>query len=198
MRRAMLLSAAMMAALLLASGVALAVHKIGTTGPDTWRGTNKGDDLLGRGGNDELYALAGDDNVLGGEGKDAVFGGDEDRPFGGEKNLVGGPANDLVCGGKGFDNLVGGEGNDFVCSGDPRAVLRKDHLCGGEGNDALTLGSGPASEAIVVCGGGFDRVFADRKDVVAPDCEKVFIGERNFDAFLESIPQSFWDGLPQF
>jgi hypothetical protein len=41
-------------------------------------------------------------------------------------------------------------------------------------------------------------VFADRKDVVAPDCEKVFIGIGSFDAFFESIPQSFWEGLPQF
>jgi hypothetical protein len=32
--------------------------------------------------------------------------------------------------------------------------------------------------------------------VVAPDCERVFVGERKFDAYIESIPQGFWDGLP--
>jgi hypothetical protein len=31
---------------------------------------------------------------------------------------------------------------------------------------------------IVSCGGGYDVVTADRKDVVAPDCEKVYIGLR--------------------
>ena len=65
MRRAVLVLAAMALALLLASGVALAVNKVGTNGPDTLRGTNKADNLLGRGANDILLALAGDDNLLG-------------------------------------------------------------------------------------------------------------------------------------
>jgi hypothetical protein len=57
----------------------------------------------------------------------------------------------------------------------------------------------PAGKDVVTCGGGLDRVLADRADVVAPDCEKVFIGRDSFDAFFESIPQSFWQGLhPQF
>ena len=42
---------------MLASGVALAVNKVGTNGPDTLRGTNGDDDLLGRGGNDKLFSL---------------------------------------------------------------------------------------------------------------------------------------------
>jgi RTX calcium-binding nonapeptide repeat (4 copies) len=43
--------------LLVASGVALAVNKIGTNGPDTLRGTNGADNLGGLGSNDKLYAL---------------------------------------------------------------------------------------------------------------------------------------------
>jgi hypothetical protein len=43
MRRVALVLVAMALALLLASGVALAVNKVGTNGPDTLRGTN-GDD----------------------------------------------------------------------------------------------------------------------------------------------------------
>ncbi len=46
MRRVVLVLAAMALALLLASGVAWAVNKIGTNGPDTLRGTNKADNLL--------------------------------------------------------------------------------------------------------------------------------------------------------
>jgi Ca2+-binding RTX toxin-like protein len=69
MRRLVLLLTAMALTLVLASGVALAVNKVGTNGPDTLRGTNGADNLLGRGGNDVLLALAGRDNVLGGTGK---------------------------------------------------------------------------------------------------------------------------------
>ena len=85
MRRGALLLAAMTLALLLASGVAWAVNKIGTDGPDTLRGTNKADNLLGKGGNDKLFGLAGRDNLLGGSGKDMVFGGNERRLSGGDK-----------------------------------------------------------------------------------------------------------------
>ena len=45
MRRAILLVATMALTLLVASGVALAVTKIGTDGPDTFRGTNGADTL---------------------------------------------------------------------------------------------------------------------------------------------------------
>jgi hypothetical protein len=47
MRRVALVLAAIALALLLASGVALAVNKIGTDGPDTLRGTNGDDNLIG-------------------------------------------------------------------------------------------------------------------------------------------------------
>jgi hypothetical protein len=42
----MLLMATMALTLLVASGVALAVKKVGTNGPDTLRGTNGADNLL--------------------------------------------------------------------------------------------------------------------------------------------------------
>ena len=86
MRRVILLLTMMAATLVVASGVALAVNKIGTNGPDTLKGTNGADNLLGNGGNDTLFALAGNDNLLGGAGKDEVLGGDERKPKGGNKN----------------------------------------------------------------------------------------------------------------
>jgi Ca2+-binding RTX toxin-like protein len=91
MQRVIMLLTLMAATLVLASGVALAVTKIGGPGPDTLRGTNGADNLLGNGGNDVLYALGGMDKLLGGEGKDWVLGG-ERRAQGGHKNLVGVPA----------------------------------------------------------------------------------------------------------
>ena len=198
MRRVALVLTAMALALVLASGVALAANKVGTNGPDTLRGTNKADNLLGRGANDILLALAGNDNLLGGPGKDIVYGGDENRFSGGNKNMVGGSGNDAVIGGRGSDNVLGEEGNDLVADG-PNREFATDRLTAGDGNDVVAAVNRPAFVDIVSCGGGFDRVIVDRKDVLAPDCEKVFFGLGSEDEFIASIPQSFFEGLhPQF
>jgi Ca2+-binding RTX toxin-like protein len=198
MRRVALVLTAMALALVLASGVALAVNKVGTNGPDTLRGTNKADNLLGRSANDILLALAGNDNLLGGPGKDIVYGGDENRLSGGNKNMVGGSGNDSVIGGRGSDIVLGEEGDDLVVDG-PDREFATDNVSGGDGNDVVAAVNRPAFVDIVSCGGGFDRVIVDRKDVLAPDCEKVFFGLGSEDEFIESIPQSFFEGLhPQF
>jgi len=190
-----LLVAMMAVSLVVASGVALAVTKIGTDGPDTLRGTNGDDYLIGKGGNDLLIALAGDDTLLGGAGKDALYGGSLQEPLGGDKNLVGGDGNDAVQGGLGSDNLVGGDGNDFMLGGEFEPPAAKDILSAGAGNDVIDVLNTPAGTDVVTCGGGLDRVLADRADVVAPDCERVFVGARKGDAFFESIPESFFPGL---
>ena len=195
MRRLVLLLTAMAVTLALASGVAWAVNKIGTDGPDTLRGTNKADNLLGKGGNDKLFGLAGRDNLLGGSGKDMVFGGNERRLSGGDKNLVGGSGNDEILGGLGVDNILGEEGNDLVADG-PDGDFATDTLSAGDGNDVVEVFTDPASKDLVSCGDGFDRVFANRKDVVAPDCERVADKVSEFEGLFESIPQSFWEGLP--
>jgi Ca2+-binding RTX toxin-like protein len=198
MRRVVLVLAAMALALLLASGVALAVNKVGTNGPDTLRGTDKADNLLGRGANDILLALAGDDNLQGERGKDIVFGGNERRLSGGDKNLVGDSGKDSVIGGLGSDNVLGEEGNDLVADG-PDREFATDNVYAGDGNDVVGAVNRPAFEDIVTCGDGFDRAIVDRKDVLAPDCEKVFFGLGSEDEFIASIPQSFFEGLhPQF
>jgi Ca2+-binding RTX toxin-like protein len=203
MRRVVLVVAAMAFALLLASGVAWAVNKVGTNGPDTLRGTNGADNLLGRGGNDDLFGLGGSDNLLGGAGKDNVLGGNEHRVLGGDKTLAGGRGIDRILSGFGSDNLSGGPGNDFLedfeflSPGHPQ----EDKVSGGAGNDVVDVLNSPASEAsedIVVCGRGFDRVLADSEDVVAPDCERVSIGEASIDEFFESIPPNFFPSLPHF
>jgi Ca2+-binding RTX toxin-like protein len=198
MRRAILIVATMALTLLVASGVALAVNKIGTNGPDTLRGTNGADNLLGKGGNDKLYALRGRDNLLGGPGKDLVLGGPARRPLGGDKNLAGGAGNDVVFGGRGSDNILGETGNDFVQDVDALSDFSTDRLSTGDGNDVVGIYNDPAFRDVVTCGSGFDRVFADKKDTIAPDCERVADEGSEFDALGESIPQSFWEGLPGF
>jgi len=200
MRRVVLVIAGMALALLLASGVAWAVNKIGTNGPDTLRGTNGADNLLGRGGNDRLFALDGPDNLLGGPGKDWVD--THPKQFRrGDKNLQGGPGNDIVFGGRGSDNVLGDTGNDLLADGPPRE-FSLDKVSGGDGNDVLFVDNAPAAKDIAACGGGFDRVLADRKDLVAPDCERVRIVRgsseevsQQREEFFASIPQSFLEGL---
>ena len=198
----------MAASLIMASGVALAVNKVGTNGPDTLRGTNGDDNLVGRGGNDRLLSLAGDDTLLGGKGKDVVVGGTKPGAgflgrdayaSGGDKNLLGGPGNDWVNGGSGSDNVLGNAGNDLVVDG-PDREFSKDNISAGRGNDVVAMyneNEATTPQDIVVCGPGYDRVFANRHDVVADDCERVADRRSEFDALFGSIPRSFWEGLPQ-
>jgi hypothetical protein len=193
MRRLILLLTTMAVTLVVASGVALAVNKIGTGHRDFLKGTDGADNLVGKGDSDRIFGLAGQDNLIGGPGKDMVVGGSERLPSGGGKTLVGGPNNDVVLGGKGSDNILGNEGNDFVGNGPNRSA---DRISAGEGNDVVGAFNDPASRDAVVCGVGFDRVFADTKDAVAPDCEKVADSGSEFEQLGNSIPQSFWDGLP--
>jgi len=202
MRRTILLLATMALTLLVASGVALAVTKIGTNGPDTLRGTNGDDLLLGKGGNDQLFSLRGNDNLLGGRGNDIVAGGNGQHTQGGHKNLLGGPGNDLVNGGLGSDDVVGNEGNDLMFDGEFDHHVRRDNLSSGAGNDVMDTLQYPAAKDVLACGSGFDRVVVDTKDVVAADCERVKVAHgskaeilRQDNAFFRAIPESFFEGI---
>jgi hypothetical protein len=204
MRRTILLVVTMILTLLVASGVAWAVNKVGTNGPDTLRGTNGDDNLIGKGGNDVLYALNGRDTLVGGPGKDVVV----DVPRGvfrrGDKNLLGGPGNDVVFGAKGSDKVLGNAGNDYLVD-DGEREFSNDVLSGGSGTDVIDAWHNPAAvQDVVTCGSAFDRVISDRADLVAPDCEKVVVvhgsledNRRQSDRFYESIPQSIVEGLPR-
>ncbi|MDP8946551.1 MAG: hypothetical protein M3N09_00410, partial [Actinomycetota bacterium] len=154
MRRVALGLAAMALAMLLASGVAWAVNKVGTNGPDTLRGTNRADNLLGKGGNDVLFGKGGRDNLVGGAGKDWVLGGNERRAQGGDKNLLGGPGNDVILAGFGSDRSVGQEGNDLFFEPSFRESS-VDVYSGGDGNDVLAVNNRPVPrQDIVSCGDG--------------------------------------------
>ena len=203
MRRTALLVAVMAACLVVASGVALAVNRVGTNGDDTLRGTDGDDNLSGLRGEDRLLGKVGSDNLSGGPGKDVVLGGDERSLRVGDKNLDGGGGNDFVGGGRGADNASGGDGNDLLIDG-PLGESSRDNLSGGSGKDVIVVDNFPAVRDAVGCGSGFDRVLADRKDTVARDCERVVVVRGSREAvrrqereFLESIPESFFAGLQQ-
>jgi len=200
MRRVVLAMAAMALALLLASGVAWAVTKVGGPGPDNLTGTNGADNLLGMGGDDMIFGLRGRDNLLGGSGDDTIIGGK--RPAtplgGGSKNVYGGSGNDFVGGGNGPDNVIGGDGIDYVADGDVVKDTSGDNVSAGAGNDGVQVVNVTPTKDRVSCGGGFDRVAADRKDVIAPDCERVFFGtsQRTQNAFFGSFPPSYFETVP--
>jgi Ca2+-binding RTX toxin-like protein len=207
MKRILVLFIVMAVTLVVASGVAWAVNKIGTDGPDTLRGTNGADNLLGLGGNDELFSLNGRDNLLGGAGKDCLICATRQRRgFAGHKNLVGGPGNDYVVAGKGSDKVVGGEGNDHLADPGDRE-FSKDNFSGGPGNDVIDVVHYRSASDLVVCGSGFDRVLVDSNDVVAPDCEKVVVFRGGtFSEYLdvvligfyeETVPPNFFESLPR-
>jgi Ca2+-binding RTX toxin-like protein len=152
MRRTPLLLSSMVLTLLLVSGAALAVNKVGTDGRDTLRGTNGADNLSGKGGSDRLISLAGNDN------------------------LSGGPGSDRLDGGPGSDTESGGDGGDFLFDTGEGVRNSSDSLSGGAGDDALLTRDVPAGKDAVSCGSGTDIVFADRADVIANDCEQVVFG----------------------
>ena len=99
----------------------------------------------------------------------------------------------MVASGVGSDNAVGGPGNDFL--NDVIREAAEDNYVGGRGGDVFAVNNRPAARDVVVCGSGFDRVLADRKDVVAGDCERVYFGLTD-EEFAETIGPSFFEGLP--
>ena len=156
MRRTIVCLATMALTLLVASGVALAVIKVGGPGPDTLMGTKGSDTLAGRGSSDWIDGRAGKDVINGGPGDD-----DPLSPSIG--NLDGGPGADIMSGGSGDDLMY--DGGDFAA----------DILHGGDGNDFIIASSynRPAARDIVSCGAGRDFASVDSKDIVRDDCERV-------------------------
>ncbi len=137
--------------LALSSSVALAAVKFGTEGRDLLFGTSEKDVLYGSGGEDGLLGRGAEDVLDGGGGDDYMFGG------------AGG---DVMNGGDGEELL--GLGPQFETDGG------EDVMHGGDGNDDIVSFDVGSRRDIVSCGGGKDRAFADFRDRVADDCEKVF------------------------
>jgi hypothetical protein len=109
--------------------------------------------------------------------------------------VLGGSGNDFADGGSGPDKILGGDGNDLLIDGESEGGAT-DILTGGDGNDVIDPFNKPAKQDVVTCGGGFDRVLADRADVVVPDCESVAVGLAAAQRLNQRIEESgFYDRI---
>src|ERR671916_2238326 len=114
-RRTAMLVAAVLAALVAASGAALAENIAGGNGDNHLVGTGGRDVISGAGGNDEIYGKGDFDRLFGDSGDDDVYGG---------------KAGDALQSGLGQDDLFGQGGNDFANAID------------GKPNDSVDCGRG--------------------------------------------------------
>jgi len=128
--------------------------------------------LKGGGERDYAEGSLGPDKILGGKAGDRSFGvpgrARQRRGFGeisclGDfcSALFGDPGNDLMKGGGGRDYMEGEQGTDTYFGG-----------AGGDVIDATNEDT-PGAKDRISCGAGRDVVFANPKDRVAEDCERV-------------------------
>lgn len=174
MKRMTIPLTAIVLGVLLVSGTALAATKEGTGDADSIRGTSSADSLDGRGGNDSMFGFDGSDVIFGGSGDDVLFGGNDrdGESSSGADTIYGDAGSDFINGGSGADALYGKNGNDTIVGGPPNDKS-VDRIYGDGGADTIYAQNKPASRDIIYCGGGRDRVFADRSDIVSSDCETV-------------------------
>ena len=146
------------AALLVVAAPALADHltglriQNGTNGDDVLIGTNRGDGLFGKGG----------DDVIQGRGAGDFLDGDSN-----DRNTVRGSGQDTIQGGNGPDDIYGGPDEDTL-SGDSG----DDEISDGRYNGTEPT-NGDGAVDTIKCGDGRDTVAAERRDIVANDCERV-------------------------
>lgn len=132
-RRAALLLSAMVAALALSSGVALALNTIqcpqpedpyycyGTERDDRMLGTDGLNDMYARGGNDVLKGFRGNDGLRSDEGDDRLFGG------AGDDYLDPGPGDDALNGGAGLNSYYFPDAEGDPWGHDTIAATSPDH-----------------------------------------------------------------------
>ena len=162
MRRTLMLGMALLAASLLAGGVALA-ENINCDGRDGCFGTLSDDTLTGGDGVDNMHGLAGNDTLVAGGGAD-ILAGD-----GGNDTLRGGAGNDELEDAGGTDLLNGGRGDDQIVAFDNLFPFGTDTIKGGRGND--TIFANDDTKDVIDCGAGKDTVKFDATLDKVRNCE---------------------------
>jgi hypothetical protein len=90
--------------------------------------------------------------------------------------------------------MLGEDGGDLLFDGDLDDRW-EDVPSGGNGDDIFVVDNVPAVRDKVSCGGGFDRVLADSKDLVADDCERVRVVHGS-EAEVTEQEQAFFETVP--
>jgi Ca2+-binding RTX toxin-like protein len=144
-RRALLLMATMAAALLVASGVAIAERVICDSTPPCY-GTPEDDVIDGDLGPETIYAYGGDDEVYADGVKNNPISG------GGNDTVYGSSGNDDLSGEGGSDKVYGGGGRDLISASYNDTTGSTDHSYGGGGND--TIDTVDDKVDIIDCGKG--------------------------------------------
>ncbi len=151
MRKVALLLGIMAAAMMLASGIALAKNFQGDGKDNRLTGTSNNDTIAGSGGDDKISGKGGEDRVYGNSGADNVSGGADP---------------DDVFGGKGADDLFGNGGDDYMNSADNRGG---DVVDCGPGEDSAVIDAvefeGPPTEFVPVAVVGGSDTTVDCEDV---------------------------------
>jgi Ca2+-binding RTX toxin-like protein len=159
------------------------------------------EDLRGGDGADTLVGDDGDNVLDGGPGADVMRGGAgidgvdySDREHAVQADLDGAAGDDGEAGegdtiGADVEGLFGGSGDDTLTANALDGFLvgdaGNDHLVDLGGEDFIDAGAGAdeveaadGGEDEIHCGAGSDKLWADRIDDEAPDCETVVIGAR--------------------
>jgi|SRR5215212_605518 hypothetical protein len=189
MRRAIISLMAMGAALMLASGVALAIMTKHCVEGSPCHGTAGKDDIYDSKGSDEIHGHGGYDLLMSGtQIKDDPNAGSGDDVIYGE----GGPDDvwiwDGVSRGRpvGPDEFYGGPGEDWVIS-----YAGENTISGGPGNDRIWAANG--ARDVIDCGGGNDTVEYNQGVDKIGGCERKtsFCADCKSDEFVKP------DGSPK-
>jgi Ca2+-binding RTX toxin-like protein len=175
-------------ALLAVTGTAIANGDKGDGGKrgfdNTFKGTDANDTFAGTAGKDLAIGKKGDDNLSGAANNDWIFGGS------GKDTLNGNEGNDKLFGGGDDDTIDGGADDDVIVSALYVKQRRGGRGCDkgrnfgcDKGRNFGRRGRGgkrrwrwvvaPQGKDTITCGAGNDKVYADKDDVVAADCENV-------------------------
>jgi Ca2+-binding RTX toxin-like protein len=186
MKHVILLLTVIAATLVIASGVALALTRVGGPGNDVVLGTEGPDDLGGGLGSDSIIGLGSKDVTWGGlpPPRPGELPPHEVGPNNDDR-LIGGSNNDILRPNWGADHVLGGSGNDILTDGESVRGAH-DVLIGGTGDDVLIPFNDPAGQDLSVCSAGRDVAYVDRSDVVV-GCERVLFRsptEAEFEHYL--------------
>jgi Ca2+-binding RTX toxin-like protein len=136
-RRAILLMATIGAAVLLASGVALAEIVTCDSTPPCY-GTPERDDITGTASGETIYMMGGNDRVFAGGGVDTIYGSSGTDELYGEQDK---------------DKLYGDGGNDSIDASFNDTSGSKDRAYGGGGDDFI-VSAFDGNVDIIDCGKG--------------------------------------------